>query len=97
MAQGCRASEAFTESERWPLGGVVWDLAKYYARHLERLGRVKDGSDPDERIAPGYCIFQAFIRVGTWQMLPLVMEPLKVYAGAPTGRTPRFCRTVADP
>ena len=61
------------------------DLAKYYARHLEGLGRVKDGSDPDGRIAPGYCIFQAFVRVGKWQMFPLVMEPLKVYAGAPTG------------
>jgi hypothetical protein len=29
------------------------DLAKYYARHLEGLGRVKDGSDADGRIAPG--------------------------------------------
>ena len=61
------------------------DLAKYYARHLEGLGRVKDGSDADGRIAPGWCIFQAFVRVGKWQMFPLVMEPLRVYAGAPTG------------
>jgi hypothetical protein len=61
------------------------DLAKYYARHLEGLGRVHDGSDPDGRIAPGYCIFQAFVRVGKWQLFPLVVEPLKVYAGAATG------------
>lgn len=61
------------------------DLAKYYARHLEGLGRVHDGSDPDGRTAPGYCIFQAFVRVGTWQLFPLVVEPLKVYAGAATG------------
>jgi hypothetical protein len=61
------------------------DLAKYYARHLEGLGRVHDGSDPEGRIAPGYCIFQAFVRVGTWQLFPLLVEPLKVYAGAATG------------
>ena len=61
------------------------DLAKYYARHLEGLGRVHDGSDPDGRTAPGYCIFEAFVRVGRWQLFPLVVEPLKVYAGAPTG------------
>jgi hypothetical protein len=61
------------------------DLAKYYARKLEGLGRVHDGSDPDERIAPGYGLFEAYVRVGAWQMFPLVVEPLKVYAGAPTG------------
>lgn len=61
------------------------DLAKYHARKLQGLGRVHDGSDPDGRTAPGYCIFQAFVRVGAWQLLPLVVEPLKVYAGAPTG------------
>jgi len=61
------------------------DLAKYYARHLEGLGRVHDGSDPQGRTAPGYCIFEAFVRVGTWQLFPLLVEPLKVYAGAPTG------------
>lgn len=61
------------------------DLAKYHARHLEGLGRVHDGSDPDGRTAPGYCIFQAFVRVGKWQLFPLLVEPLKVYAGAATG------------
>lgn len=61
------------------------DLAKYHARKLEGLGRVHDGSDPGGRTAPGYCLFEAFVRVGTWQLFPLVVEPLKVYAGAPTG------------
>ena len=61
------------------------DLAKHYARHLEGLGRVPDGSDPEGRIAPGYCVFEAFVRVGAWQLFPLLVEPLKVYAGAPTG------------
>ena len=66
------------------------DLAKYYARHLEGLGRVHDGSDPDGRTAPGYCLFQAFVRVGRWQLFPLVVEPLKVYAGAATSENAEF-------
>jgi hypothetical protein len=61
------------------------DLAKYYARKLEGLGRVHDGSDPEGRIAPGYCLFEALVRVGKWQLFPLLVEPLKVYTGAPTG------------
>jgi hypothetical protein len=65
--------------------GDTTDLAKYYANHLEGLGRVHDGSDPDGRTAPGYCVFEADARVGRWQLFRLVVEPLKVYAGAATG------------
>src|SRR5215467_10063654 len=60
------------------------DLGKPYARKLEGLGRVHDGSDPDKRIIRGYMVFEAYVRVGKWQMFPLVLEPLKTYSGAPT-------------
>jgi hypothetical protein len=60
------------------------DLAKYYAKKLEGLGRVHDGSDPEKRLAPGYALFEAYVRVRRWQLFPLVIEPLKTYAGAPT-------------
>jgi hypothetical protein len=60
------------------------DLAKYYAKKLEGLGRAHDGSDPDKRTAPGYALFEAYARVGRWQLFPLRVEPLKTYAGAPT-------------
>jgi len=60
------------------------DLAKPYARKLEGLGRVHDGSDPGKRIVAGYMVFEAYVRVGKWQLFPLVLEPLKTYAGAPT-------------
>jgi len=60
------------------------DLAKYYAKKLEGLGRIHDGSDPDKRLAPGYAVFEAYVRVGRWQLFPLRVEPLKTYAGAPT-------------
>jgi len=60
------------------------DLAKLHAKKMEGLGRVHDGSDPDQRIVPGYMLFEAFVRVGKWQMFPLILEPLRTYAGAPT-------------
>jgi hypothetical protein len=60
------------------------DLNKMYARKLEGLGRVHDGSDPDKRIVAGYMVFEAYVRVGKWQLFPLILEPLRTYAGAPT-------------
>jgi hypothetical protein len=60
------------------------DLAKYYAQKLEGLGRIHDGSEPDKRLAPGYALFEAYVRVRRWQLFPLRIEPLKTYAGAPT-------------
>jgi hypothetical protein len=66
------------------LTGDLTDLGKPYARKLQGLGRVHDGSDPDKRIVPGYMVFEAYVRVGKWQLFPLVVELLKTYSGAPT-------------
>jgi hypothetical protein len=60
------------------------DLAKPYARVLEGLGRVHDGSDPGKRITKGYMVFESYVRVGKWQLFPLQLEPLRTYAGAAT-------------
>ena len=60
------------------------DISKYYARKMEGLGKVRDASDPDKRLAPGYMLFEAYVRVGKWQLRPLTIEPLKTYAGGPT-------------
>lgn len=70
------------------------DLAKLYARKLEGLGRVHDGSDPDKRIVPGYMLFEAYVRVGKWQLFPLVVEPLKTYSGAPTSENAEISQHV---
>ena len=78
----CRSADRVTDDTL--LVADLTDLAKYYARHLEGLGRIHDGSNPDKRLAPGYVLFEAYVRVGRWQLFPLLVEPLKVYAGAPT-------------
>lgn len=70
------------------------DIAKYYARHLEGLGRVHDGSDPEKRLAPGYMLFEAYVRVRRWQLFPLVLEPLKTYSGAPTSENAEIIQHV---
>jgi hypothetical protein len=68
------------------------DVAKYYARVLEGLGRVRDGSDPEKRTAPGYMLFEAYTRVRRWQLFPLAIEPLATYSGAPTGENGEILR-----
>jgi hypothetical protein len=70
------------------------DLAKGYARKLEGLGRVHDGSDPDKRLVAGYAVLEAYVRVGRWQLFPLLLEPLKTYAGAPTSENEEILRHV---
>jgi hypothetical protein len=72
------------------------DVAKYYARKLEGLGRVRDASDPDKRTAPGYMLFEAYVRVNRWQLFPLRLEPLKVYSGAPTSENREILQHVAE-
>ena len=70
------------------------DLSKPYARHLEGLGRVHDGSDPQGRITPGYAVFEAYTRVNNWQLFPLLVEPMKVYAGAPVSENEEVLRHI---
>jgi len=92
-AELLRRSAAMVTDDTLIVGDTT-DLAKYHARHLEGLGRIHDGSDPDGRLAPGYCVFEAYVRVGTWQLFPLVVEPLKVYAGAATGENAELLRHI---
>jgi hypothetical protein len=83
VADALRAQSAAMVHDDTLIPADLTDLSKPYARHLEGLGRVHDGSDPQRRITPGYAVFEAYARVGKWQLFPLVVEPLKVYAGAP--------------
>lgn len=68
------------------------DVAKYYARSMQGLGRVRDASDPDKRTAPGYMLLEAYARVRRWQLFPLVIEPLATYSGAPTSENDEILR-----
>jgi len=60
------------------------DIAKHYARRLEGLGRVRDGSDPQKGTVAGYMLFEAYLRGGRWQLFPLILTPLQTYSGAAT-------------
>src|SRR5262249_58459920 len=70
------------------------DRAKSYAQKREGLGHLHDGSDPDQRRTPGYALFEASVRVRRWQRLPLRIEPLQTYAGAPTSANAEIRRHV---
>lgn len=81
---GLLASSAEMVGEDSLIVADLTDIAKYYARSLEGLGRVRDASAPDKCTAPGYMLLEAYVRVRRWQLFPLVIEPLKTYTGAPT-------------
>jgi hypothetical protein len=40
------------------------------------VGRIHDGADPHKRLASGYTLFAAYVRIHRWQRFPLVSEPL---------------------
>jgi len=79
-----RSWSAATVQKQTLIVADLTDISKYYARVMEGLGKVRDASDPDKRLAPGYMLFEAYVRVGKWQLAPMVIEPLKTYAGGPT-------------
>src|SRR5205823_6243646 len=83
VAEAPARASAARAGDDTPIVADTTDLAEYYARHLQGLGRAHDGSGPGGRTAPGYCVSEAHARVGRWQLFPLVVEPLTVYAGAP--------------
>ena len=91
VIDGLLASSAERVGEGSLIVADLTDVAKYYARSLEGLGRVRDGSDPEKRTAPGYMLFEAYVRVRRWQLFPLAIEPLKTYAAHRLAKTTRFC------
>jgi hypothetical protein len=67
------------------------DMAKPYARVLQGLGKVHDGSKRGKPIVSGYAVFESYVRVERLQLFPLVFEPLKAYTGRPPAKIARFC------
>jgi hypothetical protein len=68
------------------------EVTKCYSRHLEGLGRVRDAREAKERIVPGYVLWEAYVRVGRWQLFPLVIEPLRTYSGAASSENAEILR-----
>jgi hypothetical protein len=55
------------------------DVAKRYSRKREELAPVRDASDPDRRLVPGYVLFEAYVAAGRLDKFPLMIAPLKTY------------------
>ena len=61
-----RSWSAATVQKQTLIVADLTDISKYYARVMEGLGKVRDASDPDKRLAPGYMLFEAYVRVGSF-------------------------------
>src|ERR1700751_5693918 len=72
------------------------DMAKPYARVLEGLGKVHDGSKPSKPIVSGYAVFESYVRVGRWQLFPIIVEPMKAYTGAPISENSELLQHVGQ-
>ena len=61
---------------------------------MHERARVRLDGDPEKRIVAGYMLFEAYVRVGTWQLFPLLVEPLNTYTGAPTSENAEILQQV---
>lgn len=50
------------------------DISKPWARRLEALDVVRDASDPDKRLRPGYWLNEIYLTVGRGRVLPVVFD-----------------------
>ncbi len=56
------------------------DISKPWARHLEALDRVRDGSDPEKRTNPGYWLNGVYAVPRRGQVTPVVFEVFSLKA-----------------
>lgn len=63
-----------------PLYADISDISKPWARRLEALDRVRDGSDPGERTNPGYWLNEIYAVPRRGRILPVVFEVFSLKA-----------------
>lgn len=59
---------------RIPLYADLSDVSKPYAKTLEALDRVRDGSDPDKKIQPGYWLNEVYVGLARRRLAPVVFD-----------------------
>jgi len=74
-------ARALPRQDRVYLYGDLSDLAKPYARWMQGLDRVRDGSDPDERIVPGYWLNEVYVELSPYRFAPVVFDLFSLRSG----------------
>lgn len=59
---------------RIPLYADLSDISKPYAETLEALDRVRDGSDPEKGIQPGYWLNEVYVGLAHRRLAPVVFD-----------------------
>jgi hypothetical protein len=70
-----RLGQALKGSRPLRIYADLSDLSKPYARTMRALDRVRDGSDPQKRVGPGYWLNEVYIAPSERGLLPAVLEP----------------------
>lgn len=59
---------------RIPLYADLSDVSKPYARTMDALDHVRDGSDPDKKIKPGYWLNEVHVGLAHGRLAPVVFD-----------------------
>lgn len=59
---------------RVPLYADLSDISKPYAKTFDALDRVRDGSDPDKKIQPGYWLNEVYVGLAHRRLAPVVFD-----------------------
>ena len=76
-----------SRDDRVYLYGDLSDLAKLYARRMQGLDWVRDGSDPEERIVRGYWLNEVYVELSPYRFAPVVFELFSLRSGETLSQT----------
>lgn len=80
-------SQLLPRRGRIPLYADLSDVSKPYAQTLEALDRVRDGSDPDKRIQPGYWLNEVYVGLTSQRLAPVVFDLFSLQDGVTRSQT----------
>lgn len=77
------------------------DLAKFYARFMSGLDRVRDGSDhppfgQEKRLVPGYSLNEVYVELGPGRLAPVVFELYSLRSGETLSQTHVLLRGIEE-
>lgn len=95
-AQRRLARAALPTGKRVYLYGDLSDLFKPSARVLEGLDVVRDASDPEGRLGPGYWLNEVYVEVARGRLIPAVAELYSLRSGETLSQTEVLLRGIRE-
>lgn len=95
-AQRRLVSAALPSKGRVYLYGDLSDLSKPSATKMQGLDIVRDASDPDERLGPGYWLNEVYVELERGRLAPVVAELYSLRSGTVLSQTEVVLRGIRE-